>query len=225
MNVGGTRIQLSNALKGSRFPRKLVRFSNGDITPYFVVADLSSNAMEIVRQTAGFMQACARVRASITDGDNPEFLEAQENALLLEESMGVTTVPPQAAKSIERVHAKIWHAVRKDLEGRGFTVANQRVGSLGPDLYTTGSGLRFLIEIKTAFGASDYMKAVGQLLIYEKSLKRLYRKILVLPKGLRPDVRSLLLSLDILVVDYGESKSGVAFEWSTTLQPSSQNCA
>lgn len=217
MNVGGTRVQLSEALYGTGFPRKLVKLKSGEITPYFVVARITADDMEVVRQTARFVQACAKVRTRIIDASNPEFIEAHDNALLLEESIGVTTVPAQAAKTIERVHARIWHAVRKELEDKGYKVANQRVGSLGPDLYTVGHGTCCLIEIKTAFSASDYMKAVGQLLVYERTLKRRYRKILILPKGMRDMARAILATLDIVVVDYEDIKSGVKFDWEAAL--------
>jgi hypothetical protein len=217
MNVGGTRVQLSDPQHKVRHPRKLVKLNTAEIVPYFVVAQIGSDHMNVVRQTARFMQACARVRSRVTETAVPEFIEAQEAALLLEESIGITTVPEQPAKTIERVHARIWHAVRDDLEGKGYRVANQRVGSLGPDLYTIGRGTRYLIEIKTAVSASDYMKAVGQLLVYEKRLKRDYRKILILPKGMRATARDVLVSLDIVIVDYDDLRSGVIFHWGSAL--------
>lgn len=217
MNVGGTRVQLSDPQHKVRHPRKLVKLNTGEIIPYFVVAQIGSDHMNVVRQTARFMQACARVRSRVTETAVPEFIEAQEAALLLEESIGITTVPAQPAKAIERVHARIWHAVRKDLEGKGYRVANQRVGSLGPDLYTIGRGTRYLIEIKTAVSASDYLKAVGQLLVYEKRLKRDYRKILILPKGMRATARDVLVSLDIAIVDYDDLRSRVIFHWGSAL--------
>ncbi|WP_200835041.1 hypothetical protein [Phyllobacterium salinisoli] len=63
----------------------------------------------------GVMQACTRVRSRVTETAVPEFIEAQEEALFLEESIGITTVPAQPAKAIERVHAKIWHTGRSGL--------------------------------------------------------------------------------------------------------------
>ncbi|WJH40584.1 hypothetical protein N7E02_08190 [Aliirhizobium terrae] len=120
MNVGGRRVQLSEALQGSPVRRKLVSFADGDVVPYFVVAHLSTDPIDVVRQTARFTQACSRVRTRVTDAANPEFIEAQDRAVLLEESIGFTVVPPQAAKKIERVHARIWHALRDDLLAKGF---------------------------------------------------------------------------------------------------------
>ncbi|MGO4355158.1 hypothetical protein AB4Z25_24895 [Rhizobium sp. RAF36] len=216
MNVGGTRIQLSDALD-LPFPRKLVRFSDGAIYPYYVVAELTDDPYAVATQSSRFMHVCAKIRTRVTDADSPDFIDAHSKALLLEESLGFTSVPAQGPKTIERVHARIWHAVRKDLEAKGFKVANQRVGSLGPDLYTVGGGKRYLIEIKTAYSASDYMKAVGQLIVYEKTLKAEYRKILILPKGLGIAARQLLTALDIAVVDYDDRKSGAFFDWGSAL--------
>ncbi|RDJ00994.1 hypothetical protein B5K06_34355 [Rhizobium grahamii] len=61
------------------------------------------------------------------------------------------------------------------------------------------------------------MKAVGQLLVYEKRLKRDYRKILILPKGMRATARDVLVSLDIAIVDYDDVRSGVIFHWGSAL--------
>lgn len=132
----------------------------------------------------------------------------QSRALLLEESMGYSRRAPLEAKDIERKHADVWHALVAYLQAARITVSNQRIGVLGPDLFTVGESPDSLFEIKTGAGSSDYLKGVGQLLIYESALGRPFRKYLVLPGNLTGAIKAALDGLDIAVISYSRSDCG-----------------
>ncbi|WP_395517532.1 hypothetical protein [Pseudorhizobium flavum] len=70
-----------------------------------------------------------------------------------------------------------------------------------------------LFEIKTGVGSGDYLKALGQLLFYEKQRGRSYRKYLVLPPGIPEQVVSILGSFDVSIIEYTEADGRFNFEW------------
>ena len=142
----------------------------------------------------------------------------QSKALLLEESMGYSRRAALEARDIERKHADVWRALVAYLQAARITVSNQRIGVLGPDLFTVGENPDSLFEIKTGAGSSDYLKGVGQLLIYERALGRPFRKYLVLPGNLTGAIKAALDGLDISVISYSRSDCGtLKFSWPAPL--------
>ncbi|MDE8762606.1 hypothetical protein PZB21_25885 [Rhizobium sp. CBK13] len=212
MKVQGKGIQLRDHVTADQLATFTVRFTDGTLESYFAVARLDTDPLDVVIQTKRFMDVCLQVRTQQLGAD-PAFVQAQRKANLFEESIGHSVVPPQGAKLIDRVHAKIWHSLRKELERKGFKVSNERVGSLGPDLFTTEHETPYLFEIKTTAGASDYLKAVGQLTVYEKALGKTHRKFLVIPPGMDEIASRILDELDIEVIEFSQQGSGYAFAW------------
>lgn len=212
MKVKERGIQLRDHVTADQLPTVEVRFSDGTPESYFPVARLDAAPSDVVIQTKRFMDVCLQVRTQQLGAD-PAFIEVQRRAHLFEESIGQTVVPPQGAKLVDRVHARIWHSLCDELEQKGFTVSNERVGSLGPDLFTTEHETPYLFEIKTSAGASDYLKAVGQLTVYEKALGRAHRKFLVIPPGIDDIASRILDELDIEVVEFSRHGSGYTFAW------------
>ncbi|TCU18778.1 hypothetical protein [Rhizobium sullae] len=212
MKVQGKGVQLRDHVTADQLATFTVRFSDGTLESYFPVARLDADPSHVIIQTKRFMDVCLQVRTQQLGAD-PAFVQAQRKANLFEESIGHSVVPPQGAKLIDRVHAKIWHSLRKELEKKGFTVSNERVGSLGPDLFTTAHDTPYLFEIKTSAGASDYLKAIGQLIVYEKALGKAHRKFLVIPPGMDELASSILDELNIEVMEFFQEGSDYGFAW------------
>ncbi len=212
MKVQGKGVQLRDYVTTDALEALTVQFSDATLKGYFPVARLDADPMDVVLQTKRFMDICLHVRMQ-TLGADPAFTEVQRKASLFEESIGYSSVPAQDPKLIDRVHARIWHALCKELEAKGFMVSNERVGSLGPDLFTIDHETPYLFEIKTSVGASDYLKAVGQLIVYEKALGKPHRKFLVVPPGMDEFASNVLEELKIEVLEFSRRKSGYDFSW------------
>ncbi len=212
MKADGKGLQLRDHLAPEALDTLTVRFSDNTLRKYYPVARLDADPLDVVLQTKRFMDVCLQVRTKQQGGD-PAFAAAQHKATLFEESIGYSTVPPQNAKLVDRFHARIWHSLRRELEKKGFKVSNERVGSLGPDLFTIEHATPYLFEIKTSAGASDYLKAVGQLTVYEKALGGPHRKFLVVPPGMDDFASDILDELGIEVIEFSGRRSGFEFAW------------
>lgn len=211
MNAGGKRVHIHDFSDSNVRPR-LVRFPDGTEKSYYPVARLDVSPVDIALQTRKFMDLCLRVRVSSEDAD-PSSVAVQEAAHLFEESIGLTVIPPQPEKRVEREHARIHKALVEELKSLHLDLSNETVGALGPDLYTIGGTHDLLFEIKTSCGAGDYLKGVGQLLVYEKALMRSFRKFLVVPSGLAKLAASILHQLDIEIVPFVRKKGGYSFQF------------
>ncbi|WP_057248558.1 hypothetical protein [Ensifer sp. Root278] len=208
MHVDGKRVHISDLLDAD-LPPALVDLGDGRKLPYYPVARLGASSEQIVRDTKRFVNCCLRVRAGTEGG--PLAAETQRSAQSLEESLSLTRIPAQPEKVIDPEHPRIQRALVAELKLRHLDVSRDRVGSLGPDLYTIGGPSHFLFEIKTSCGASDYLKGVGQLLVYESALKRSFQKFLVVPTGLGKVAVSILAGLRIGVIEFSQHGSSYAF--------------
>lgn len=212
-------VHLKDHLSTTELQHWPVEFSDGKVRNYHPVARLdqfkisdSAAAMEVVAQSRQFINTCISVR-DMHAGIDPKVTYVQRQACLFEESLGRSFVPQKDSRFTDRVHAKIWHALVKALEDRSYLLSNQRVGALGPDLFTLQTSPPYLFEIKTSCGASDYLKGVGQLLVYEKALESTYRKFLVIPAGIDDKAADILENLDIEILEYCDTSEGVSFKW------------
>ncbi|MEI9416853.1 MULTISPECIES: hypothetical protein [unclassified Mesorhizobium] len=210
INIEGMPVHLGDHVQVHGLPSVDVHFSNGKVRQYYKVACLDANEQSIVGSTKIFADACRLVRIS-TGAQSQSAVEIASQAKIFEEALGPYLVGPQGAKWKDRTHARIWHALKQALEAKGVKVANERVSSLGPDLFTYDEPVPRLFEIKTAAGSSDYLKAIGQLIVYERLLKRGFRKMMVVPKDLPPALKEILESLEIGVVTYGTKKGTPLF--------------
>lgn len=214
LNVGGLRVNLKNygdIAFAAGFEMVEVDYPNKRVEKCYRVACVNDDALEIVASTKRFINLCQTIRTLVVDGD--EWASVQKLAGLFEEPTGPYTIGPQDAKEVDRVHGAVFEALRKDLSVKGLSLSNDRAGSLGPDLYTTGKSPRILFEIKTGNGASDILKATGQLVVYEKVLENSYRKVMVLPTGVSDRHRAIVESLDIEIIDYRPLGQSYAFDW------------
>ena len=82
-----------------------------------------------------------------------------------------------------RLHGDVWEELVVVLRKRGLSLSNQRIGRFGPDLRAWGDK-RILFEIKAGSDAYSIQQAVGQLHLYEKLLRKPYKKVLVRPSAL-----------------------------------------
>lgn len=186
-----------------------VNYPDGNVLPCFPVACLGPDTGIIVAETKKFADACQIIRSHVLHGD--EASQIQRLARFFEEATGTYSVGEKSAKQVRRLHAEITNALAAELKARAISVANLRVGSLGPDIYSIGEGERMLFEVKIGNGSSDILKGVGQLFVYEKVLKGGYRKFLVLPETLRQEYREVVAELGIELVEYRHSKKTVTF--------------
>lgn len=191
INTTTGRVQLRDYKDDADFEEEEVLFSDGTVKTYIKVCRIDNGSNDLVRGIARFVDACALVRTQVSSGR--EIAELERRAQLIEESEGAYLVPPQPPKIVERIHAMVWHRLRDRLESQGATVANERKFGLGPDLFTMEQPAPRLFEIKTAHGSSDYLKGVGQLLVYEALLETKFRKVLVIPTGMDSRIQEMFL--------------------------------
>lgn len=192
INTTNGRLQLRDYKEIADFSEAEVSFSDGTVKTYIKVCRVDHRSELLVQNISRFVDACALVRTQVFAG--PEVAALERRAQLIEESEGSYALPPQPPKTVEKVHAMVWHRLRDRLEKQGVTLANERKFGLGPDLFTMEQPLPRLFEIKTSSGASEYLKAVGQLFVYEALLGRKFQKVLVIPTGMDRQIQKMILS-------------------------------
>ncbi|MGO8220630.1 hypothetical protein ACC794_02880 [Rhizobium ruizarguesonis] len=140
--------------------------------------------------------------------------EAARVEKLMHEAMGSYVIPAKDEIIVTRKHAAVSDALIRHLQAKGLKVVNTRTAGLAPDLYTMCPTDPMLFEIKTGSGSGDYLKALGQLLFYEKLRGRSFRKLLVAPTGIGQLASSVLESYDVEVIEYTEADGNFTFRWS-----------
>ncbi|ASY66524.1 hypothetical protein SJ05684_b55420 (plasmid) [Sinorhizobium sojae CCBAU 05684] len=131
----------------------------------------------------------------------------------MNEAMGSYVIPAKDEIIVTRKHAHVSEALIRHLQAKGLKVVNTRTGGLAPDLCTVCATDPMLFEIKTGYGSGDYLKALGQLLFYEKLRGRTYRKLLVAPTGIRQLAISILADFNIGIIEYTETDGSFSFSW------------
>jgi hypothetical protein len=212
LSVPGKKAYLSDHRQLHKLPSRTVRWPDGKEEDCFLVCSLGSDDEAIVSESAAFMRGCKLVRLLATGGSERE-LAGVQNASFAEEAMGTFLRAPRDAQVIERRHGLIVNTLKKELETLGHNVSNDRVSRLGPDVYTIQTAHPYLFEIKVERTSSDYLKAVGQLLIYEQYLGQKYRKYLVIPDGLPSIVRDALSALDISTISFSKNGNTLHFSY------------
>lgn len=119
---------------------------------------------------------------------------------------------PLPARTAERRHADIWHALVKELDALDVKHANSRFGRYGPDLLAQSSGAPLLFEIKADATASDIQRALGQLQLYEHLGGQPCRKIMVLPEAPGRPIAKALAALDIEMLLFTRRGTAVRFD-------------
>lgn len=193
-------------------PRSEVVFSDGTSRGYHVVANIDSSALKLQHDIAEFVGECHRIRTFYVRGTDEAKLDSNVDRveLSLPESLQPYTRGAQDEKTIERKHAKIWHALTKYLNKRGISHTNERVGRWGPDLRTVKSP-HVLFEIKADMEASDLQRGLGQLLLYEAMLGCRHAKILLLPARPPRELAEPISKMGVNIVTFGIKGGTVVF--------------
>jgi hypothetical protein len=167
-----------------------VRHADGTVAGCHPVTDLDQPADQVQSDVAAFIDLCACVRVHYQLGAAAREMVERINAAEAPSSpelQGAYSLPPLPARTAERRHADIWHALVKELDALDIKHANSRFGRYGPDLLAQTPSDPLLFEIKADATASDIQRALGQLQLYEHLGGRACRKIMVLPEA--PDGR------------------------------------
>lgn len=219
MSVSGSRVTEADFIAATGLVPLEVRFSDGSTGDYHKVAPLDAPAAVLQENIAAFVAQCAKARlAKTAPGAVIDALAAVETweRGLSPEATGEFDIAEQAARTGRRRHGEVWRALAAELVRRGIPHSNERVAQYGPDLFTYGAQ-DILFEIKARAASTDVFEGVGQLQIYERLLRRRYdvagyRKILVVPLGMRALLEEPLASLDIGILPFVRSGNAIRFE-------------
>lgn len=97
-------------------------------------------------------------------------------------------------------HGTIVRRLRSRLEAQGFRVGNDRARDL---IVANALGtVVAIVEVKTDTLPSSLYGGVGQLMIHGAAEKRLLQRVLVIPRGLSSQARSVFQRLDVDVLEY-----------------------
>ena len=205
MSVTGMRVTEADFIAATGLEPTTVTFSDGSTGEYHKVANLSAPAAVVQQNLAAFVAHCARARlVKLANGEqlaDLAHIHEWEHGLSPEVTGDFDIAPRDGAKG-SRVHGEIWKVLQAELKSRGVPHSNDRVAQYGPDLYTFGTGPKVLFEIKSRCGAHDIFEGVGQLHIYERLLGKSYRKVLVVPEGMRKALEGPLSNLKIDTVEF-----------------------
>lgn len=180
--------------------RVKVRYVDGTVVSCHRVSDLDESPEQVQRDVAAFVDICARVRVHYQLGDRARHMFERINAAEASSSperQGVYSLPPLPARTAERCHADVWHALVRELDALGIQHANSRFGRYGPDLFAQTHKDTLLFEIKVESTASDVQRALGQLQLYEQLGRQACKKIMVLPETPSNPIARALASLEI----------------------------
>ena len=215
MSVPGSRVTQDDFIAATGLEPVPVTFRNGSTVNYHKVAPLEAPPSVLQARIAAFVAQCTKARA-MKRGAGPADLAAIGAAQAWEfgispESTGLFEIAAREPVVAQRRHGEVWKALAALLKKRNVPHSNDRVSQYGPDLFTYG-GRNVLFEIKSDATAQDIFQGVGQLHIYEQLLSAKhatgsYRKVLVIPSGMRKALQQPLDSLGIFVLPY-ERESG-----------------
>jgi hypothetical protein len=217
MSISGKRVTQDDFIAATGLQPTTVRFSDGSERRYHKAAGLDAPAAVLQEQISAFVSQCAKARAAKQGVGAQEILAigaAQDwEHGLSPEATGQYDIAARNSAVGRRRHAEVWRALAAALEQRGIPHSNDRVAQYGPDLFTYG-GSRILFEIKSDPTAQAIFAGVGQLQIYERLLRAhlrtgSYRKVLVVPAGMKAALQKPLEELKVSVLSYDRSKGRV----------------
>lgn len=134
-----------------------------------------------------------------------------EDAIFFAEPTDSYVVGPKDAVEREHHHGRVFAALRKALRAIGVhKITNTRVGKFGPDLYVVGDQ-PVLFEVKATASAASVQQGLGQLLLYEKLLKRDQLKVLVLPDGKDGELELALKHWEVRILRFRRSGQTTSF--------------
>lgn len=205
MSVAGSRVTEADFISATGLQPVTVEFSDGSTAAYHQVAQLDGPPASVQESISAFIAQCARARTFklAAGAPVPNLDHAQDwERGFSPESIGSYQVKAREAAVAERLHGEIQRALAAELSSRKTPHSNDRVGQYGPDLYTYGRGPKVLFEIKSRTTANEVFAAVGQLHIYDRLLGGGYRKVLVVPKGIRSALQGPVAALNIDTIEF-----------------------
>lgn len=211
LSLAKKHVKLSDMTEIHNLPTRVVQWPDGSTEECYLVSDLGADDATIVGGAAAFMIGCKRVRAQI-EGEFSKNLEGIQKAKYVEELCEQYEQSAREARIVLKKHPDLTNTLSRCLEKHGHRVSNERVSRLGPDIYTISEKKPCLFELKTGCGSGDYLKAVGQLIVYEQYLGKKYRKFAVFPEGIPNQVIKTLKKLDISIVNIRVINDVVHFE-------------
>ena len=215
MSVAGSRVTENDFIAATGMKPIDVMFSDGEKRAYHKVARLDSSAAQVQENLGAFIAQCARARAAklAKGAPLPDLGKAHDwERGFSPESIGTFEIAARDAKTGNRRHGEIQRALAAELGRRRIPHSNDRVGQYGPDLFTYGKAPKVLFEIKSGTGAQDIFAAVGQLHIYERLLGGSYRKVLVVPEGMRDALKGPVAALAIKSVAFCRQGRKIVFD-------------
>ena len=195
--------------------RMKVRYADGTVAACHPVTDLDKPADQVQHDVAAFVDLCARVRVHYQVGAAAREMLERINAAEASSSPerhGAYSLPPLPARTAERRHADIWHALVKELDALDIKHANSRFGRYGPDLLAQTPNDPLLFEIKVDATASDIQRALGQLQLYERLGGKACRKIMVLPEAPNASIARALSALGIELLLFSRQGNAVRLD-------------
>jgi hypothetical protein len=220
MSVPGSRVTQADFIAATGLKPVPVTFRNGSTVDYHKVASLEAPPQVLQTSIAAWVTQCTRARA-MKGGAGATDLAAigavQDWELgLSPESTGLFKIAARVPAVARRRHGEVWKALSALLRKRKVPHSNDRVSQYGPDLFTYG-GRNVLFEIKSDATAQDVFQGVGQLHVYEQLLSAKlatgsYRKVLVLPAGMRKALEEPLKRLGVIVLPYQRQGGKVEIE-------------
>lgn len=219
LSVPASRVTEADFIEATGLTPADVRFSDGSRCSYHKVAPLDRGATILQERIARFVAQCAKVRLAKLVGratlDGLNRISDWENRLSPEVT-GDFEVAARGAVKGRHWHGDIWKALARELEHRGVAHSNQRVGQYGPDMFTFNRP-HILFEIKASNVSQDVFAGIGQLQIYDLLLRERvrasrFRKVLIVPVGMRGALEQALASLDIVIVTFERRRRSISFD-------------
>lgn len=220
MSIPGSRVTQDDFIAGTGLRPTSVRFSDGTTRPYHKVTPLDGRAAIVQERVAAFVAQCAKARLAKQGASSTVIaalgaVEKWERGLSPEVT-GEFEIAARDPVIARRRHAEVWRALAAELERRKVPHSNDRIAQYGPDLFTFGSS-DILFEIKAGASSQEVFGGVGQLHIYEQLLNAHYRiggyrKVLVVPAGMRRALEEPLRALNIATLTYERSGRQVRFD-------------
>lgn len=135
LSLADEHVDLRDYLDIHGLPENVVHWPNGNTEVCFLVCELGKDDSTIVANTASFMEACRQVRMD-SDGATAKEIKIIKTANFIEETVGSYDLRAQDVRTVVRQHARLANALREQLEELGHRASNERVGRLGPDVFT-----------------------------------------------------------------------------------------
>lgn len=199
--IGGGRTGIGKTLFTDNYIGEIIPVKvKNNVSEYAPVGALDSTRFG--SQVAFFVHQISRIKELSKNTQTPSRIDTIKNGIKTtfnEEFAGEKEVK-QRGKSIAICdHGLIVNEYKRILEEKGEVVANDRER----DLYTiTKEKIDTVYEFKTNNDRQSIYTGIGQLLLNNKIFNPIPRMVLSLPVGLHQDIKRVIQSLKIEILEY-----------------------